>query len=307
MTSRTKTGIMLALVTALISGFANFLSKVSVSVMKDAVLFTTLKNSIVAMALLGIVLIAPFLRKRIRLLTRSEWIKLIAIGAIGGSLPFALFFTGLQQTSALNASFIHKTLFLWVAALAIPFLRERIGILQGTALALFAVGNLLVGGFQGFQYNAAEAMILGATLLWAIEQIIAKKALVTIPPTLVAGARMLFGSLILAAFILMRGGGSATLSLTSVQWLWTLIPSVLLLGYVFTWYAALSRLPAMATASLLVPASLVTNALSAAFVTRTPPSYAAYVAASYLLAITATIFALRKTAMPVPQTTAAST
>ncbi|MDO8557917.1 MAG: DMT family transporter [bacterium] len=305
MTPQIKTGIALALTTALISGFSNFLSKISVSVMKDAVLFTTLKNIVVALAFCGIVLMAPFLRKRIRLLTKNEWIKLIAIGAIGGSLPFALFFTGLQQTSALNASLIHKTLFLWVALLAVPFLRERIGWLQGAALAFFAIGNLLVGGFQGFRYNIAEVLIFGATLLWAIEQIIAKKALATLPPMLVAGARMLLGSLILAAYILVRGGGGATLTLTGAQWIWTLIPAALLLGYVLTWYAALSRLPAVATASLLVPASLVTNMLSAVFITHTSPPYAVYVAASYVLAIVATIFALRKTAANVPRPTTA--
>ena len=212
----------------------------------------------------------------------------------------------MQQTSALNASLIHKTLFLWVALLAVPFLRERVGLLQGSALALFAAGNLLVGGFQGFRYTGAEAMILGATVLWAVEQIVAKKALATMPPALVAGARMFFGSLILAAYVLVRGNENAVLALTGAQWLWTLIPSALLLGYVLTWYAALSRLPVIATASLLVPASLITNALSAAFVARTPPPYVAYVAVSYAIAVIATVFAMPKTTVSARQTVGAT-
>ena len=49
------------------------------------------------------------------------------IGVIGGSVPFILFFNGLAMASAPSAAFIHKTLFVWVVLLAVPFLGERLG------------------------------------------------------------------------------------------------------------------------------------------------------------------------------------
>ena len=59
-------------------------------------------------------------------------------------MPFILFFTGLAQASAPSAAFIHKTLFVWVALLAVPFLGERLGWLQLAALGVLLAGQALV-------------------------------------------------------------------------------------------------------------------------------------------------------------------
>ncbi len=267
-TLATATG--LALGTALISGVSNFIAKISVTVVKDPIVFTTLKNAVVALFLVGLVL---SFRKwhELRKLTTTQWLKLLAIGVIGGSIPFALFFTGLSHTSALNGALIHKTLFLWVLLLAMPILKERLTKWQWFGIGLVAVANIFVGGFKGFKFNAGELMILGATILWAVENVIAKVALKDISSLTVSAARMVFGSIILAAFVAWRGGAGAAAHLTAVQWSWTLLSSALLVGYVLTWYAALKRAPATYVAVLLVPATLVTNILSAIFITHAFP------------------------------------
>lgn len=269
-TSRLATATILALCTAIISGFSNFIAKIGVTAVKDPIVFTTLKNAVVATLLLG-VLLAFRKWREIRTLTRRHWVKLVGIGVIGGSLPFALYFTGLTKTSALNASLIHKTLFLWVLLLALPLLKERLSGWQWAGIGLVAAANMLVGGFTGFKFNMGELMILGATVLWAIETIIAKKALKDISSITVASSRMIFGSLALIAFIALRGGGSPISHLSTAQWGWTLLSSALLLGYVLTWYTALKRAPATYIATLLVPATLVTNVLSALFITHAFP------------------------------------
>jgi drug/metabolite transporter (DMT)-like permease len=258
---------MLALATAGISGISNFLNKIAVTAVKDPILFTTLKNTIVGLFLIGIVLAARKHRD-ITSLTKHQLLKLFAIGVIGGSLPFALFFTGLSKTSALNAGLIHKTLFLWVLILAIPLLKERVGAWQWAGVGALFAANALVGGFTGFAYNTGELMILAATILWAIENIIAKIALKDISSVTVAAARMIIGSLLLISFVIWRGGASAVVTLNSTQWSWTILTSVLLTGYVLTWYAALARAPATYVATLLVPATLITNVLSALFITH---------------------------------------
>ncbi|MDP2932757.1 MAG: hypothetical protein Q8N81_01340, partial [bacterium] len=49
---------------------------------------------------------------------------------------------------------------------------------------------------------------------------------------------------------------------------WIIIPCLLLVAYVLTWYAALKLAPAIYVAALLVPATLITNVLSAIFITH---------------------------------------
>ncbi len=257
----------LALITALISGFSNFLNKIAITAIKDPIVFTTFKNSIVTIFVVGIILILKKWRE-ILSLNKKQMFKLFLIGIIGGSLPFALFFIGLTKTSALNASLIHKTLFIWVLLLAIPILKERLSKMQWLGVGAIFAANLIVGGFTGFNYNAGELMILAATILWAIENIIAKVVLKDVSSLTVVGARMAIGSLILFSFILIKGGGSVVFAMNSQQWLWILIPAILLFGYVTTWYTALKYAPATYVATLLVPATLVTNVLSAIFITR---------------------------------------
>jgi len=259
-----KTGILLALGTATISGFSIFIGKIAVTSVKNPVVFTTLKNSIVAILLVGVLVLWKKLPE-LKSISRSDWIKLILIGIVGGSVPFILFFTGLTLTNAVSAGFIHKMLFVWVALLAIPFLKERLSWIQGAAILLLVGGNIATLGAHSFQFGKGELLILLATIFWAVENIIAKKALANLSSTVVAGARMMFGSIILLGVVALQGNLGLVAGLSGTQWLWTLIPSVLLLGYVLTWYAALKRAPATIVASLLVPASLITNLLSLAF------------------------------------------
>jgi drug/metabolite transporter (DMT)-like permease len=256
-----------ALAAAAISGTNNFLTKIAVTAVKNPIVFTTLKNGLVAFFLLTLILATKKLPE-IKSLNKNQFIKLFAIGTIGGSLPFALFFTGLSQTSAINAALIHKTLFLWVFLFAIPVLKERMTSLQWLGIGAVLAANLFAGGFTGFKYNSGELMILGATILWAIENIIAKKALQDLSAITVAAARMMWGSLLLLLFLFLRNGAIILPVLNPAQWGWTLLTSMLLLGYVTTWYSALKYAPATYVATLLVPATLITNILSAIFITH---------------------------------------
>ena len=291
---------VLALTAAVISGTANFLTKVAVTAVRDPIVFTALKNVIVALFLVGIILALKKWRE-IKSLNKKQALKLLIIGIIGGSLPFALFFSGLIQTSAINASLIHKTLFVWVLLLGIPFLKERLTKLQWLGIAAIFGANLMVGGFKGFKYNTGELMILGATVLWAVENVIAKITLRDLSSTLVVGARMIIGSLVLLLFVVGRGGASAVYVLNFQQWGWTILTSALLLGYVLTWYTALKHAPATYVATLLVPATLVTNILSAVFVTHAFSGKQAFSVALFLIGVVLVILFARKT---VEQTTA---
>lgn len=258
----------LALGTAFISGFSVFLAKFAVSVVPDPVGYTLLKNVIAALSLCGIALLYGK-RGELAALTRAQTLKLLAIGAVGGSLPFALFFWGLTQTSALNAALIHKTLFIWVALLAFVFLRERLTRLQWLGAFAILAANVLIGAFSGFRWNVGEAAILGATLLWAVENIIAKFVLREVSALTVGAARMVLGSLLLAVIAGASGHLPNLSGVGSMGWAWAMLAGVMLTGYVVTWYAALKRAPAAYVAVLLTPAAVITNALSSIFITHT--------------------------------------
>src|SRR3989338_10727572 len=123
-----KKGIYLALITAIISGFSIFTSKIFVTKL-DPLVFTTLKNLFVAVILSFMILNKSYIQSLLKL-NRKDVLRLILIGLIGGGIPFALFFTGLSMTSAATGAIIHKTLFIWVAILAYFFLKERLKSVQ---------------------------------------------------------------------------------------------------------------------------------------------------------------------------------
>ncbi len=263
--TNTKKGIYLALATALVSGVAVFLSKFATAAVGDSNVFTTAKNIVVAL-ILSLLILTPALWTKLKSLKKGDWIRLAAIGIVGGSIPFLLFFKGLSMSGSVNSAFIHKTLFIWVMLLAIPFLKEKFSRIQLAAFGLLVVGNFLLVGIKSWSFGSADLMILGATLLWAVEYIIAKKVLVRIESKIVAWSRMFFGSIILIGFVLFIGKGAALVSMNTTQWAWIGLISVFLLGYVLTWYEALKLLPASIVTSVLVIASPITTLLNTIFV-----------------------------------------
>lgn len=286
--------VLLALVAACFSGVNNFLTKAALSEIGDPILFTTLKNVAVAIIVVGVM---AFLGKHreIRTLSRANTKKLIAIGVIGGSIPFALFFTGLAMTSAISGALIHKTLVLWVALLAIPFLRERLSLLAALGVLLVFGANVMVAGFKGVIFGTGEILILVATLFWAVEQIIAKKTLADVSAITVVGARMVLGSILLVGFLAVTGRLGAIFDVTLLGWGWVALTGALLLGFVLSWFKALSLAPVTSIAALLVPATLVTNVLTSVFVTHAYTPRQGYAALAFLVGTALLVVALHRT------------
>jgi len=235
MTSRFSKGIYLAIITAFISGVSNFVNKIAVSTIKPPLVFTAEKNAIVGILIIA-VLIVTWKWKKIFSLSKKQILYLVLIGIIGGSLPFYLFFTGLSMIPAINGALIHKTLVLWVAILAIPFLKEKISKLQILAVLLLFSSNFIIGGFTSLQLSRGEFYVLIATILWAVENILAKKILPRVDPDIVVAARMGLGSLILlgASAIVAPIALVKSLTLMPSQWLLMLVTAALLFGYVIT-------------------------------------------------------------------------
>ena len=102
-----------------------------------------------------------------------------------------------------------------------------------------------------------------ATLLWAVEAVIAKRVLGSVPSSIVGAARLGVGLIILVAYLAVTGKLSAVASLQAQQWAWILITGGLLGGYVATWFGALQRAPASLVTAVLVLGAPVTATLQA--------------------------------------------
>lgn len=257
-------GIRLAVATAVISGVSVWLNGFAVKQVPDPAVYTTLKNLIAALILIGGASLMGGVSEA-RTLSPRQWRRLLIVGLIGGSIPFLLFFTGLAQVTAPGAAFIQKTLFIWVALLAVPFLGEKLGGLQIGALAVLVLGQFLLAPpkLDGAGWGSGETMIAAATALWAVEVVIVKKLLTGISPAVVGAARLGLGIVFLFGYLAITGGLSGIAALSSEGWMWVLITGVFLAGYVGTWFAALRRAPASAVASVLVVGAVITAALQA--------------------------------------------
>jgi drug/metabolite transporter (DMT)-like permease len=105
-------------------------------------------------------------------------------------------------------------------------------------------------------------MILGATLLWAVEVIVAKRLLDALPVRTVAVARMGVGTLVLLCWLMVSGRGGELVHLSGDQWSWAFATGVLLSAYVATWYGALARAQAVDVTAVLVFGAVVTAILA---------------------------------------------
>jgi drug/metabolite transporter (DMT)-like permease len=256
-------GIALAVGAALISGLAIYLNAFAVKQLPDAAVYTTLKNAVAAFVLIGAALALGAARD-VRALDRRSWVGVALVGVIGGSIPFILFFSGLAQASAPSAAFIQKTLFVWVALLAVPILGERLGVAPLVGLAVLFVGQALVLPPRGIAWGPGETMILVATLFWAVETILVKRLLTSIPTSVMAAARMGIGLVVLVGYLALSGKLGVVAGLSQAQWGWALLTGLVLAAYVATWFGALRRAPATVVTSVLVVGAVVTGILSTA-------------------------------------------
>lgn len=290
-------GVAVAAVTALISGVAVFVNGYGVHDAPSPAVYTTAKNLVAAAVLAAVALVGRHrgagrgcsaARRFVRMggepvpgprthavSWRSwgllEWFGLAYVGVVGGGLAFVLYFDALAKTAATPAAFWHDTLVVWVALLAYPVLRERVTWWNVAAVCLLVVGQVtLVGGVGRLGATSGEMMALGATVLWAVEVVVAKLLLGRLAPSTLSVVRMGVGAVALVVYLAASGNVQALVSLTAGQVGWALFTGLLLAGYVGTWMTALSRARALDVTSMLVLSAVVTWSLQAAAGSSSP-------------------------------------
>ena len=122
----------------------------------------------------------------------------------------------------------------------------------------------LIGHAGTISFGTGEAMILAATLLWAVEVVLVRRMLATLAPRDLAVARMGLGTVLLVAWVCISGKAAALAGLGVEQWRWIVLTGLLLTVYVGTWYAALARAQAIDVTAVLVVGAVITALLSGA-------------------------------------------
>ena len=255
-------GVLLVFLTAIISGVSIFTNKYGVSKVEPYT-FTFLKNVVVATFLLSLVLFTKELKTTN--LKKKQIYQLILIGLIGGSIPFLLFFKGLSMTSASVGGFIHKTLFIFASFFALIFLKEKIPKKMLIIALILIIGNFLLLNLKSFSFGIGEFLILIATVMWGLENVISKNILKQLSGNLVALGRMFFGSLFILLFLIFTNKINVISSLTYNDVIWILLTSVLLLFFVITYYNGLKYIKVSVATSILLLGSPITTLLSYLF------------------------------------------
>lgn len=260
-----RVGIGLAFAAACISGVSVFLNSFAVREFGDPILYTTAKNLVAAAIVIAAGASLSAQRSSMGLTlprTTRERVGLLAVGVIGGGIAFALFFQGLAQTSSTSAAFLQKTLVVWVAVIAVAFLRERLHLAHVAAITLLVVGQAAASGGVGpFVFDSGELMVLAATLLWSVEVVIAKPLLRGLSPLTVASARLGIGVAVLIAVAVTSGATAQLAAVTLHAWLWVAATGLILSAYVVTWYFALSKAGAIDVTAVLVFGAVITAVL----------------------------------------------
>jgi drug/metabolite transporter (DMT)-like permease len=265
MTSTRRLGLVLALCTAAVSAVSVYVNTSAVRAFGDATVYTTAKN-LVAAVLLAVLAgsVAAGRRGPSGNLGGRQWLGLAAVGVIGGSVPFVLFFEGLARATSPQAAFLQKTLVVWVALLAVVVLRERAGWPHLAAIALLVVGQVGLASVGAFPFDAGAAMILAATVLWSVEVVLVKRLLADLSSWTLAVARMGIGSVVLLGWLAVTGRVGDLASLTGLQVQWLAVTGLLLTAYVALWFAALARAQAVDVTAVLVLGAVGTAVLSGA-------------------------------------------
>ena len=259
-------GFLLVLGTAFISGLSVFVNKFGIAVINPYI-FTGLKNIIITLLIISWLLMMKDW-KILKNLKQKQWLLLILIGLVGGSVPFLLFFKGLSMTSGVQAAFMHKTMFIYIAILAFIFLKEKISKNFLIAGLLLLLGNILLLKLTSYSFGLGDVLILIATLFWAGENVLSKYMLNDLPSRIVIWGRMFFGSIFIILFLLMTNQIGLVSSLSINQLGWVMITSVLLFGYVCTWYSGLKYIKVSEAAVILLLATPITTLLSWMFLDK---------------------------------------
>jgi drug/metabolite transporter (DMT)-like permease len=254
-------GYLFAALAAAISGVSVYVNSLGVRAFSDPVLYTALKDGFVGLILLVPLGLSSGWRDDYRHLTRRDWVWMVALALTGGSVPFALFYSGLQQTTAATGALVNHFQFVLVAVFAVAILKERIRPAMWAGLAVLLLGTLLGTDLNTLKWNTGAWLIAASTLLFAIDFVIAKHLLRGLATLTVMTARMTLGTAMLLVYVILDGHLASIGELGPTQWGFVVITGVFLLLFTTTTFTAIRHASVSAVLAIGTAAPIITVVL----------------------------------------------
>lgn len=201
-------------------------------------------------------------------LPRKKFLPLLWVGLLSGTTAPLLWFTGLEATTAVNATLFGNAEMMFLIILAVLVLGERWTVHHAIAGMTIAAGVFIVAmeGFGGnMEFHIGDMLILLASFTFSIGSITFRKYLHHLEPQIAIFVRSLTAMTI---FVLLSPFLEHTIVDDVTTFPLALIPALLGFGFIarflniFTFYQAIDRLP-VSTVSLLGNLSVIVGVLFA--------------------------------------------
>lgn len=201
------------------------------------------------------------------LIDRARLPALALVGALGTALAFLLFFEGAQRSSAIDAALCLQIEPLYAMIAAWVFLGHRPSRRRVAALAVLLAGILFAIAGPSYAPSPGTWMLLVTPLCWQLSHLVALRRLEGVPPQILAGARYIYGGILLLLLWLIGGGLERAPAAADLP---RLLPLLALQGCVLNylgtllWYQTIRRLDLGRATSIVVP-SIPVLSLAATF------------------------------------------
>ncbi len=172
---------------------------------------------------------------------KGDGFSFFLMGLVGIALTYAVFYMGMQRTTATDSSLIFACEPLLIALCARIFLKERLRTRQWAGMSVGLAGIWLIAGQAVGNQIALLALCLESTTT-----IIGKRLTMRYPGLFVAGIEMVIGALLLLPFALLE------MYRTPIHLTWQAIAGLLYLSLICSalcygvWYHLLFRFPVSA-------------------------------------------------------------
>jgi drug/metabolite transporter (DMT)-like permease len=257
-------GYLFAALAAVISGVAVYVNSLGVKTFSDPVLYTALKDGFVGLVLLVPLVLSAGWRAEYRRLDRKTWAWMMLLALTGGSVPFALFFSGLKLTTAATGAVLNHFQFVLVAIFAVLFLREKIRPAMWAGFAVLLLGTMLGTNLHALKWNEGAWLIGASTVLFAIDFVIAKHLLRGLATLTVMTARMTIGTAMLFVYVIAIGHLGQAAHLNATQWEFVIATGIILLLFTVTTFTAIRHASVSAVLAIGTAAPIITTLLQVA-------------------------------------------
>ncbi|MBI4424182.1 MAG: DMT family transporter [Elusimicrobia bacterium] len=162
-----------------------------------------------AALVLGLAALSPWL------LTRGRWRRLVepglrrnflVVGGLGSGLTTLMLLIAVSHTTAANAAIMCQVEVVYSAILSALLLRERITGRQALASSLVFAGTaLILSRDLGTPHWKGDLLILATPWMFQVSHVFSKRLPKDLEPVTIAGARMLYGGLVLVPVAVVAG------------------------------------------------------------------------------------------------------